>query len=254
MRTKELARAASWMLAAAAVGLLEPSTSLAVTAPTPEPAAVQSPAVERASSLIGLPLRNKSGQFLGTATEIVLSQDGTKAERLVFLPQGAHGTAPLVYLPFNKVTRSADGKALVCDLSTERVKALPTKSELTPSWLRDVTRIIGLPVRDMAGHRVGNLRDLLIDKESGEIAAATVGTRGFLGFGARLASIEWMSVWIGPLGRYVTLNLSRDEFDRLAYSETKYWEQLGFSAPEEHMMGPKSEKDPFTPNVGDYAW
>lgn len=250
MKTKGLGRAVTVMATVAAIGLIvtplttpagetKISTARVLTAPIPS--------IERASSLIGTPIRNEVGLLFGKVTDVVLSEDGKTAEYIAFLPVGTPMAQLSAYAPYDKVKWAADRKALVCEITLEKAKALSKEMAMTPAWSRDASRLIGLSARDPKGLPLGSIRDLLIDKETRHVIAATVRTGGFLGIGSKFASVEWSAVRIEPAAHFATLSLTRDEFKQLVYSERKYWEQLGFSSPEEHM--PEEE-----PDMWDLGW
>lgn len=249
MKTKRLERAASGIITAAAIAFVvgplaawANEETRASTTPT-----VTASTIERSSSLMGMPIRNEAGQSLGKVRDVILSEDGKAAEYLVFFSAGTSRSEFPTYVPYNEVKWSADRKALVSDITPEKSKVMSKKMEYAPAWSRHASRLIGLPARDVQGRSLGSIRDLLIDKKTGEVIAATVGTRGFLGLGSKFASVEWSALRIEPTTHVVSLSLTRDEFKQLAYSERKYWEQLGFSSPEEQ----RSNEDP---EMRDVAW
>ena len=83
--------------------------------------------------------------------------------------------------------------------------AAPTapRAAMTPAQRHDwerthrVSRIIGSEVRDRAGERIGDIRDLVLD-DRGTIRLAIVSTGGFLGVGDRLHAVPWEVLAPGP--------------------------------------------------------
>jgi sporulation protein YlmC with PRC-barrel domain len=55
-------------------------------------------------------------------------------------------------------------------------------------------RVKGITVYDHSGNRVGRVRRLLIDKQSGRVSSLQVVTSGLLGFGTHRYTIPWDNV------------------------------------------------------------
>lgn len=53
------------------------------------------------------------------------------------------------------------------------------------------SRVVGTPVFDGAGDRLGHIDDLSIEKESGKTVYAIMSFGGFLGIGARFHPVPW---------------------------------------------------------------
>lgn len=73
------------------------------------------------------------------------------------------------------------------NVGSERAQAM-TKEE----WqrLHRVTKIIGTDVRNTRGEKIGDIKDLIIDR-NGNVSHAVVATGGFLGIGDRLHAVPW---------------------------------------------------------------
>ncbi|MFZ5669019.1 MAG: PRC-barrel domain-containing protein [Pseudomonadota bacterium] len=52
-------------------------------------------------------------------------------------------------------------------------------------------RVEGTPVFNQAGERIGEIEDLSIQKESGQVAYALLSFGGFLGLGERIHPLPW---------------------------------------------------------------
>jgi hypothetical protein len=92
-------------------------------------------------------------------------------------------------------------------------EAPPLKGE-TPATVLDggnVRNVLGMQVRDAAGHNMGRIIDLLVDR-NGEVRAAIIDFGGFLGVGTRKVAVDWHALHFpakGPLDNAI-LDLSRD--------------------------------------------
>jgi hypothetical protein len=56
------------------------------------------------------------------------------------------------------------------------------------------TRVRGVPVFDTAGHRIGHVEDLSIEKATGQVQFALMSFGGFLGMGDKLYPLPWASL------------------------------------------------------------
>lgn len=89
----------------------------------------------------------------------------------------------------------------------------PLKGE-TPATVLDggnVSNILGMQVRDAAGHDMGRIVDLLGDR-NGEVRAAIIDFGGFLGVGSRKVAVDWHALHFPAKGQLdnAILALSRD--------------------------------------------
>lgn len=95
--------------------------------------------------------------------------------------------------------------------------------------------VSGSDVYDHAGNRLGSVRDVMIDKESGRIAYAILSFGGLLGFGDRRHPLPWSSLrYDRTLAGYV-VDLDRDrlqgapsyaEDEPIAWNDARWGERL----------------------------
>src|SRR6185312_4798351 len=55
-------------------------------------------------------------------------------------------------------------------------------------------KVIGTAVKDTAGNKIGQIEDVVLDKESNSILFAVVGFGGFLGMAEKFHPIPWSSL------------------------------------------------------------
>ncbi len=189
--------------------------------------------IERASSIIGMPVRDKSGASLGRVEEIVLKPDHRSIDYLSFLPAGSGFTdRKYVRAPTDKVMLSADRTFLTYDSDKEQVSKDAAVVDSTLPWSQKVTALLGTRVFDSDNQSAGTIRNLLIDVSNHSISKATVGTGGLLGLGEKLASVDWSGVSLHDADRSASIGLTADELRGIAYKADTYWEQLGFAGDE----------------------
>ena len=87
------------------------------------PAAPLPTAAQRASTLIGLPVRSRSGERLGAVADIVFSSDGRASHLIVVLGGAGGGSGTLIPIPWGLATQHVHGGALV--LKSKELTAAP---------------------------------------------------------------------------------------------------------------------------------
>ena len=94
-------------------------------------------------------------------------------------------------------------------------------------WERShrVSKIIGSEVRNKAGDKIGDIRDLMIDG-NGTIKLAIVSTGGFLGVGDRLHAVPWDVLALGPRDDHV-LDIDKARLQAAPGFTSKTWPNLG---------------------------
>ncbi|MDO5658718.1 MAG: PRC-barrel domain-containing protein [Paracoccus sp. (in: a-proteobacteria)] len=82
-------------------------------------------------------------------------------------------------------------------------------NELRLDWLT------GSSVYSMTpeGEKVGDIRDVIMDVDSGQIKAAIIGVGGFLGIGEKQIAVAWDDLTINYDANQVTTTLTREEAD-----------------------------------------
>lgn len=70
--------------------------------------------------------------------------------------------------------------------------------------------ITGTDVKNLAGENLGNIKDLMIDTDSGEVKYAVLSFGGFLGLGDKYFAVPWKSFSIDRKSEDFVLNVSED--------------------------------------------
>jgi len=80
-------------------------------------------------------------------------------------------------------------------------------------------RVLGTNVNDSAGHKIGQVEDIVLDKTSNNIMFAVVSFGGFLGVGEKYHPLPWSTLdYDETEGAYV-VNLTKDQL-KAAPSDT----------------------------------
>lgn len=98
------------------------------------------------------------------------------------------------------------------ETETQEVDAEPIVREQAPNELR-VDWITGTTVTSPDGETIGNVNDLIIDGETGEMTAAILSVGGFLGIGAKQIAVNWSELQIDYDANEISMNLTREQAD-----------------------------------------
>jgi hypothetical protein len=75
-------------------------------------------------------------------------------------------------------------------------------------------KVEGTPVYNMAGEKVGSIRNIMIDKLSGNVVYATMGFGGVLGMGQKYHALPWnVLTYNTDLGGY-QLDVEREKLEQ----------------------------------------
>jgi sporulation protein YlmC with PRC-barrel domain len=126
---------------------------------------------------------------------------------------------------------SAASLATLLLLSPALSSAQARTPSMTPSerhdWERShrISKVIGSDVRNKAGEKIGDIRDLVVD-DNGTIKLAIVSTGGFLGVGDRMHAVPWDALTLGPNDDHV-LDIDRARLQAAPGFTSKTWPNLG---------------------------
>lgn len=153
----------------------------------------------RASKLIGVKVTNAAGETIGDINNLLIDKERKVATVIIgvggYLGMGERHAA----VTFNalQLTRDPNDKALASvNLTKEQLAVLP-------EWIWQpgndwrTRKLMGAKVVNMGGDTIGDINELLINKE-GDVAAAIIGVGGYLGIGERHTAISFSSLQPEP--------------------------------------------------------
>lgn len=88
------------------------------------------------------------------------------------------------------------------------------------------SKIIGTTLRDARGKKIGNIKDLVLDRERGEIAYAVVSFGGVLGVGRKLHAIPWQALEPSDKGRHYILHADRETISQAPGFDMARWPDM----------------------------
>lgn len=84
------------------------------------------------------------------------------------------------------------------------------------------SKIMGTDVRNLRGEKIGDIKDLVLDK-NGAISYAVVSTGGFLGMGDRLHAVPWNALHTAPGKDYRVLDMDKTRLKNAPNFDPKNW-------------------------------
>ena len=146
----------------------------------------------RASKLVGIKVINAAGETVGDINNLLIDKERKIAAVIIgvggYVGVGERHAA----VTFNalQLSRDANDQAIVrVNLTKDQLTAMPEWTWQPGNDWRS-SKLIGAKVVNMGGETVGDINELLIDKE-GYIAGAIIGVGGFLGMGERHSAINF---------------------------------------------------------------
>ena len=97
---------------------------------------------------------------------------------------------------------------------------------LTQSRVTPAKDLIGSPVHDRDGARLGRLIDFAIDLAPVRIGYAVLSFGGFLGFGSKLFAIPWNALTLDAREERFVLNVSKEKLENAEGFDKDNWPDL----------------------------
>jgi sporulation protein YlmC with PRC-barrel domain len=102
---------------------------------------------------------------------------------------------------------------------TDGIAAAATNDDVPEEGHRLIssTRIEGTPVFDRRGEKIGSIRSVMIDKQSGQVAYAVLTFGGWFGIGTRVYPLPWAMMHYDREQRGYCLDLRREDVEDAPY-------------------------------------
>lgn len=112
------------------------------------------------------------------------------------------------------------------ELKEERQKESVERSEEANKSMQQVSRaskIIGTKVKNPNGENLGDIKDLVIDPERGQVVYGVVSFGGVLGVGDKLFAIPWDGLSWNRDKQYYILDLDKETLKKAPGFDKKHW-------------------------------
>ena len=94
--------------------------------------------------------------------------------------------------------------------------------EYTPNVLSSST-ITGDEVYNPQGEHLGDIKELMIDLNSGQIAYAVLSFGGFLGMGDKLFALPWEALTLNSEHKYFVVDIDKETLDNAPGFDKDNW-------------------------------
>ena len=112
-------------------------------------------------------------------------------------------------------------------MARERTEQLQEVRSATPlpaqAGVVRASRVIGLPVRNKNGDKLGTIEDIAIDASSGVIAYVALAHGGFLGLGEKWIAIPWRELARTSQGDAIVLEVDDATLDKAVGFDEERW-------------------------------
>lgn len=112
------------------------------------------------------------------------------------------------------------------ELNEERQKESLERTEESNKAMQQVSRaskIIGTKVKNPKGENLGDIKDLVIDPENGQVVYGVVSFGGVLGMGDKLFAIPWDAISWNRDNKYYVLDLDKETLKKAPGFDKKHW-------------------------------
>ena len=112
------------------------------------------------------------------------------------------------------------------ELNQERQKESVERTQESNKSMQQVSRaskIIGTKVKNPNEENLGDIKDLVIDPESGQVVYGVVSFGGVFGVGDKLFAIPWDALRWNRDNKYYVLDLDKDTLKKAPGFDKKHW-------------------------------
>lgn len=79
------------------------------------------------------------------------------------------------------------------------------------------------PVKNHADEKIGDVKDIMIDLERGQVSYVVLAVGGFLGMGEKLFAIPWSALEVDTADHSLRLDASKETFENLEGFDPDNW-------------------------------
>jgi sporulation protein YlmC with PRC-barrel domain len=94
------------------------------------------------------------------------------------------------------------------------------------SGLLKASQLIGMKVEGTDGKKLGDIKDLVVDREDGSIDYAVLDFGGIIGIGDKYFAVPWQALQIAPDNKKLLIDVSKKELKDAPGFDKKNWPDL----------------------------
>lgn len=91
------------------------------------------------------------------------------------------------------------------------------------SQFLSATTLIGDDIENPQGESLGDLKEIMLDTETGEVAYAVISFGGVLGMGNKLFAVPWHALTVDHEDKKLVLNASKDRLKDAPGFDKGHW-------------------------------
>ena len=92
-----------------------------------------------------------------------------------------------------------------------------------PRRVLSASTLTGDPVKNPDGQKLGDVKEIMIDLESGRVAYAVLDFGGFLGIGNKLFAIPWSAMKLHQTDKSFVLNVTKEQLEKAPGFDKDHW-------------------------------
>lgn len=120
---------------------------------------------------------------------------------------------------------TASNQNAAANENSKAAKDIPGADAKVPLNLNRASKVIGTNVEDASGNKIGDIKDVVLDRKSGQVAYAVVDFGGWLGMGDKYFAVPWKALKSGSNDRYV-LSTSKDTLKKAPGFDKDHWPDM----------------------------
>ncbi|TFW09566.1 PRC-barrel domain containing protein [Oxalobacteraceae bacterium OM1] len=128
--------------------------------------------------------------------------------------------------PMKFLLAFAIAAGLAGSAAAEAPAPMPTPDNGHSHALYRSSKIVGSAVRDPHNKKIGDIRDLVLDRGRGEVAYAIVNFGGVMGVGAKYHAVPWQALQPSDDGKFFILHADRETISHAPGFDRSRWPDL----------------------------
>ncbi|MHB8348119.1 MAG: PRC-barrel domain-containing protein [Acidiferrobacterales bacterium] len=105
-------------------------------------------------------------------------------------------------------------------------KAVPTTEHGLGSGLMGADTLIGTDVYNQQSEILGDIKEIILNLQSGRINYAVLSFGGFLGMGEKLFAVPWSALKLDSKNKYFVLNVDKEQLKNAPGFDKDHWPNM----------------------------
>jgi sporulation protein YlmC with PRC-barrel domain len=92
--------------------------------------------------------------------------------------------------------------------------------------LMGANTLIGDHVHNLKDEHLGDIKEIMLDVQSGSVAYAVLSSGGFLSIGEKLYAVPWSALKLDPVNKRFTLDVDMERFENAPGFDANHWPDM----------------------------